>query len=70
MTWKGHEGNFRGDRHVLYTDCGGGYTGAYVCHSSSRSALEIDYLSVCNLPSTKLSKLNFKKLTHFASHAP
>lgn len=42
LALKEHEGDFRGDAHVLYPDFGGGYMGVYTCQSSSNGTLKID----------------------------
>lgn len=41
---KGHEGNLGDDRNILYFDCGGDYTGKYICQNISNDTIKFDEL--------------------------
>ena len=62
MNRKEHKELFRDNGNVLYFDCGGSFTGIYICQKQSNSTLQMGDSFACTL---YLNKVDFFKNTCF-----
>ena len=58
MNCKEHKEMFRDNGNVLYFDCGGSFTGIYICQKQSNSTLQMGDSFACTL---YLNKVDFLK---------